>query len=178
MSRLLIQDELGKVKVTKEGMALPEIRDLRTKDHTSGKTTFAEILKYVYFVHDRDSPYADLGPNQKRNEVWKDQFEEYKEEEFRALADKSDIKNLINKITLLQYTPAERHLKACEDKFEQFEQLYVNTEVSHENYEKVAAQLRGSNSLYEVLDKLREKVFKEVKEKNEGGYTPSLFEDN
>jgi hypothetical protein len=176
MSRILSVNESGKVILSSQGQLLPEFKALKANDHTSGKKYYENALKLIFFLFDRDSMYADMGYMGRLQTVHNDMFKDTTIEKVSELVDSAEIQIAVKRLNALQYTPSERHLKKCEEKFEQFQELYSDTPVSHDNYEKIAKELRGTSSLYEVMDNLTKKVIKEITEQGVGDYKPALFE--
>lgn len=178
MSKILFLNDIGKVTVSKSALALPEFKKLSSADHTAGKRYFEKVINFIYFVYDKDSPYVELSEDKRKELVKEDFFSSISKSEYEAFSEKQEIKDCIAKLNMLQYTPSERHMKACEAKFEQYLELYSETPVNHENYEKIAAQLKGSQSLYDIIDKLKERAFKERRkvDEEEGDYKPGMFE--
>lgn len=66
---LYFDEEIGEVKIVPEAMALSEVKDLYSSDHTTNKTLWKQWIKYIYFVYKKDGVFSNDLIASKRKEV-------------------------------------------------------------------------------------------------------------
>ena len=55
MSFLYVEDE--EVKITPDGMMMPEVKELYNSDKRERKAFFKKCITYIYFVYNPNGPY-------------------------------------------------------------------------------------------------------------------------
>lgn len=176
MGRIIEISDMGKPKLTKFGLAVPEFKVLKEIDHTVEKESFKSQVSYIFFVYDKESPYYHIIPLRDRQErVLRDKLPGCPLKDFE---ESQKVFDAINKFRYLEYTVNERVFEQCRKKFGEFQLLWSDTAVSHENYKDISKEFDNVYDLFNKLEKLQKIVEKDEREgtKNYGDYKPSLLE--
>ena len=59
----------GEIKVTEQGKALKEYKELRAADKTKGKTSLKKHLRFIYFAYHKKSIYRNYLPRERERKV-------------------------------------------------------------------------------------------------------------
>ena len=105
MPFLYIED--GVVKITQEGMVLPQTQEVYSADRSTTKRFFNDVIRYVFFVYKKDGVYQDLFLNYRRKLVLERHLPDRKEGDFEK---NIRVINFINEYQQRQLTKAERLL--------------------------------------------------------------------
>lgn len=180
MPFLYIED--GVVKITQEGMVLPQTQEVYSADRSTTKRFFNDVIRYVFFVYKKDGVYQDLFLNYRRKLVLERHLPDRKEEDFEK---NIRVINFINEYQQRQLTKAERLLFQLELDMELLlkkiteipytkkvkvsvpvmdgdgNETKVSTVVDMENYEEKAKAIMLADKMIDYQDKLRSKIIKE-----------------
>ena len=180
MPFLYIED--GVVKITQEGMVLPQTQEVYSADRSTTKRFFNDVIRYVFFVYKKDGVYQDLFLNYRRKLVLERHLHDRKEEDFEK---NIRVINFINEYQQRQLTKAERLLFQLELDMELLlkkiteipytkkvkvsvpvmdgdgNETKVSTVVDMENYEEKAKAIMLADKMIDYQDKLRSKIIKE-----------------
>ena len=175
--RLIELNEKGEPRLTKSGLSVPEFKILKELDHTVGKDYFAKQISYIFFVYDKESPYAQIIPLSERQKiVLQDKLSNNALKDFEG---NQKVFDAINKFKYLEFTVNERVYNRCIQKFGEFKILWSETPVSHESFEQLGKEFNSVNGLFATMEKLEKLIRKEELQeiKNYGDYKPSFLEE-
>lgn len=162
------------VFLTKEGELVPQFSSLKkefkkSKDH-------AQVLTYIYSVYDRESPYQDVLPGDRKSMVCIDLLKEsgnYWEE----LEKNEVVKAAIVWLTYAQTTTKERLFYGIEEKVEEYLVFWKSLTVNKENHNIVSESVANAAKLVKLRDDLEKQIFKNKEDIHEvGGGKAKLFE--
>ena len=188
MPFLYIED--GVVRITQEGMVLPQVQEVYAADRSTTKKFFNDVIRYIFFVYKKDGVYQDLFLNYRRKLVLERHLPDRKEDDFeknirvinliteyqqRQLSKverllfqlELDMELLLKKITEIPYT---KKVKVSVPVIDQMgDERKIPTIIEMENYEEKAKAIMLADKMIDYQDKLRAKVIKEKSSERGGG---------
>jgi hypothetical protein len=69
MSNEILYLENGDVKISEQGMSLPEAKAIWNMDKHKGKPFFNRVITFTYYVHNKGSIYRRMSPSQREQKV-------------------------------------------------------------------------------------------------------------
>jgi hypothetical protein len=59
----------GKAKVSKEGLAIPIVKKVYSRDKSTGKASFERWMRFIYYAYDKNSLYRNYLPQEREKKV-------------------------------------------------------------------------------------------------------------
>jgi len=181
MGFLYLEDD--KVKITEEGKALKETKELNASDRHKGKPFYNNVLIYTYWTYTFDGVFKDILPEHRKKEVadrylrktkWKDIESNKKAKAFidiyvktsTTFIEKSyenikkDMEDLMKHLRSIPFTKKE-HIKTTIEYGEYNERVPVNTMTDVDNSEEKLRAIKSYDVLLVLEEKIRQKVIEE-----------------
>jgi len=161
----------GIVTMTEEAQGIPEFADLKKRKSSE------KIITYLFFVHGKKSPYANLFDLDRKKIVSTDRLggDPLEYEKLEAL---KGVKQAVDKYLMLQYTPKEQLLAGVKRKVAEYLEFWDQTHIDKDNHKIVSESLEGANKLLRLQKELEQQVNEEAAQsKIVGGGKTNLFEN-
>lgn len=166
-----------KIIISTEAHQVPEFQKLLDLDTSKTKTKSIGELTYVYQIADYKSVYNNYPPSIKDKKLKEDIFKDIN------WKPSDDVLEAIRKYKELQETPTLRLLKGARAAAEEVNTYYQSLKdtphgVNSKNVQAVMGSLEKIGKVVDSLDKLEEKVKKELNQegKSKGNRTINSFE--
>tara|TARA_R110002012_G_scaffold261340_1_gene443214 strand:+ start:11635 stop:12177 length:543 start_codon:yes stop_codon:yes gene_type:complete len=170
----------GQIVLNAESLAIPIFNKIWKRDKTKAKDKANKEIAYIFFMCDFNSPYMAYPGTKRRDIILSDFMKDPKWEEDK------DIKDAMSKYLEFQETHTMRLMKAAKgaaDKLAMYFEHIDFTEIGENgrpryNAKDVASNLEKVGSIVESLDKLENKIKKEIKTDSRvrGGGDIGLYE--
>ena len=170
----------GKFIVNPERLIIPPFREIWERDKTKTKEVAIAELSFVYFVADFESPYANFPEDERLERVKADFLTKYKVRGDELL------NRAIAKYQEFQSTHSMRLLKSAQSAADKMSGYFKSVDFTAQSDDgkllyvakDVATTLGNVGKIIESLDKVEEKVKKEIKTevKIRGGGKASPYE--
>lgn len=155
----------GKFIVNPDRIIIPPFKTIWERDKSKSKETAINELAYIYFVADYDSPYANFPEAEKTERVAIDFLAKYK------ITPDTLVNEAVNKYKEFQSTHSMRLLNSARATADKMSNYFDNIDFDEEDdsgrlkyvAKDVASTLSNIGKIVESLDKLEEKVKKEIK---------------
>ena len=173
-------DDTGEVNVTRDAMAMVEVKELHSSDRTKNKTAWRPWIKYIYWVYTRENMFSNMFITERRNEVCRrffpDKTPEYFESNLR-------IRNVIKLYITVQYTQTERLYEQWKEDVDAYITYLTGVpyfrrrkDEDGKEYEipNIDEKLKAQKAIQDLVDtgtKIEQKIFREKKE-NKGQLNP------
>lgn len=162
------------VTITKTGMLIPQIKNLYDVDGPK-KAIFSMQMQYLFFVYDKLSPYADMLMGDRKKIVCSDILKQDSKHWLKS--EKNELKDSIEAINKIQFTPNEHLLQGVKEKIEEYLLFWKDTKIEAANHNLIADTLDNANKLLKLKDTIEKQVLEEKSQKQVGGGKSKLFED-
>lgn len=137
---------------------------------------FKKIITYLHLVYDRNSVYSDVLPLDRKQMVCVDRLK-LKGDEWQVIESAQEVKDCIDFINKVQYSPKERLFYGVDEKVEEYLNFWKDLKVSEKNHNIVAESVVNAAKLVKLRDDLEKQVFKSVEDAHQvGGGKAKLFE--
>ncbi len=154
----LFKFDKNKVILSPGGTRIKEFKVLWDRDETKEKETATNELAYVYFVADYKTIYLSTPPDEREEVIIQDVFGE----KSKWKPDKL-VLQAVKKYEDLQYSPALRFLQSQRHALEQLMVYYKSVKGANIiDPKKLSASMSDSAKVLEALDKIEERVRKEL----------------
>jgi len=170
----------GQIVLNAESLAIPIFNKLWKRDKSKTKDRATKEISYIFFMCDFNSPYMAY-PNNKRREILLNDF--MKDQKWK---EDKDIKGAMDKYLEFQETHTMRLMKAAKGAVDKLTSYFENIDFLEKgengrplyNAKDVAINLEKVGSIVESLDKLENKIKKEIKTDSRvrGGGDIGLYE--
>ena len=154
---------------TKSIKSIKELIKLTSRQPAS----VTDIIRYLYFMYDKSSPYADMLPSD-RHELVCDEQCDWKliESVPRKLIEEAG-----EIIQELQSTPSGKFLVGVIAKIDEYLLFWKNTKIDEKNHDLIASTLKNAKDLLTLKQGLEKMVNDEASIRNVGDRKAKLFED-
>lgn len=162
---IIAQHKDGSVSLTTDGRALTSMRAIVARKDADN------ILKYIYYMYDPDSKFANMLPGSRKKLIEREILgEPFKEDKEITAA----LKTFMEVAT----DPKFALLEGVKKKIEEFIEFFANTAIDLDNFQKITGALVSSEKLLTIRKKLEDEVMSNKNSKVYGGGEASLFEDH
>ena len=163
-----------------DSLAIPAFRTIWDNDKTKGKSRATQVISYIYYMSDFQSPYA-IYPEKKRKEILRDEF--IKDDKWKA---GKEVDEAIKAYRGFQETHTMRLMRAARSAADQLSIYFEEIDFKEKDdngrpvytAKDVAINLEKVGKIVESLDKLEEKIKKEIKTESRvrGGGDLGIYE--
>jgi hypothetical protein len=163
-----------------DSLAIPVFKTIWDNDKTKGKARATQVISYIYYMSDFKSPYS-IYPEKKRKEILKEEFIKDKEWKEGINVDKA-----IQTYRGFQETHTMRLMRAARAAADQLSIYFEDVDFKEKDDQgrpvytakDVATSLEKVGKIVESLDKLEEKIKKEIKSESRvrGGGDIGIYE--
>ena len=170
----------GQIVLNAESLAVPIFNKIWKRDKSKSKDRANKEIAYIFFMCDFNSPYMAYPGNKKRDIILNDFMKDPKWKEDK------EIKEAMNKYLEFQETHTMRLMKAAKGAADKLAMYFEDIDFKEMgdngrplyNAKDVASNLEKVGSIVESLDKLENKIKKEIKADSRvrGGGDIGLYE--
>jgi len=163
-----------------DSLAIPAFKTIWDKDKTKGKTKATQVISYIYYMSDYKSPYS-IYPEKKRRDILREEF--IKDEKWSA---GEDVTRAIQTYRDFQETHTMRLMRAARCAADELSIYFEDIDFKEKDdngrpvytAKDVAINLEKVGKIVESLDKLEEKIQKEIKSESRvrGGGELGIYE--
>lgn len=164
----------NKIEFDTSLLIIPEFNKIWVSDKSKDKDKAFKQFAVIYFMVDSNSPYSNFPLESKKAMIFKDMFK-------GEITETEDLKNAINKYTLLSETPTQRLLMSVKMKIDDIANFLNNSETNEETLPSILKAIESTSKLVGQLAILEDAVNKEkssVKDKRTGERRTRLYEDD
>jgi hypothetical protein len=105
MCFIYLDDNTQEVKITADGMTLPEVKILYEKDNTPNKTKFKNVLIYIYYTYNKTGLFHNKLPEERRRITCNTYLNAV---DPACFENNALVRSIIDKYIELNYTPTEQ----------------------------------------------------------------------
>lgn len=147
----------NQVVIEPQVMEIPEFKVLYKRDKTREKKEFFNQVKYIYYMSDVSSPYADFSIDVKETTVANDVFG-------KKYTPDDEVKMAMDKYNSLTSTPTKELLKAVKGKIMALSSYLTSVNVNEDTVSSILKVIESTSKLVGQLSVLQETVNKENEE--------------
>ncbi len=170
-----IENDNGKIVLTKAGKANKLLHDLYNSDHTSGSVRFRQNLKWLFFVYseDKENPYKGYFPEERKEKVFEREFADIQKLTIKQLDQR--LAEVIKEYVYFHTSDIDRLITGVRKQIQKYLEFFNTVDIDHDNYPDIQKRILGATGLIQYRETLEKEKEKE-KANYRGGKRVKKFE--